>query len=104
MGVLTMTRAAAVKRIGSDVVDLDDDSFENQGDWDEDVNAADYELAEGKQWAQQDGHARVTCLFKHLDVGADLSGDAGSCAFDEVFDARIGDVLSELAGMVEGGQ
>ena len=100
MGVLAMTRAAAQKRLGADVVDLDDDLC----DWNEDVNRSDYELAEGKPWVQQDGHARVMCLFKHQDVGADLSADADGYAFDEAFDARIGDVLAELAGMVEGGQ
>ncbi len=83
---------------------VEDDGLDN--DFDEDVNKADYELdrhlhrelATRPSTVRQDEQARVRCLFQHQDVGADLSG----IGFDEVFDARIGSVLSELAGMVEG--
>ncbi len=83
-------------RSKSRVNGLEDDGFD--ADFDEDVNKADYEL--DRCLAPDYRAARVRCLFAHQDVGADL----GRYGFDEAFDARIGNVLNELAGMVEGEQ
>lgn len=81
---------------------LEDDGFDT--DFDEDVNKADYELSRElgaeRRVARADSQSRVRCLFHHQDVGADLS-QVGGIGFDEAFDARIGNVLNELAGMLE---